>query len=130
MNYMYLFAILLIVWLYIFEVSNECEEKNWIGDNSDLRRVRPCMILTKFDNILTILTKFDNIFTKAYTANMTFKVQPSYGSSLTGITGLCPWARHINPSLVLVQPRKTHAYIPERLLMVCKESNQTKPTKL
>ena len=29
------------------------------------------------------------------------------GSSLTGITALCPWARHINPSLVLVQPRKT-----------------------
>ena len=24
------------------------------------------------------------------------------GSSLTGVTALCPWARHINPSLVLV----------------------------
>ena len=39
------------------------------------------------------------------------------GSSLTGITVLCPWARHINPSLVLVQPRKTRPYITERLLM-------------
>ena len=29
------------------------------------------------------------------------------GSSLTGVTALCPWARHIYPSLVLVQPRKT-----------------------
>ena len=28
-------------------------------------------------------------------------------SSLTSLTALCPWARHINPSLVLVQRRKT-----------------------
>ena len=48
------------------------------------------------------------------------------GLSLTGVTTLCPWARHINPSLVLVQPRKTRPYITERLLMGCKESNQTK----
>ena len=34
--------------------------------------------------------------------------------------------RHINPSLVLVQPRKTHPYITERLLMGCKESNKKK----
>ena len=38
------------------------------------------------------------------------------GSSLTGITVLCPWARHINPSLVLVQPRKTSPFITERVL--------------
>ena len=31
----------------------------------------------------------------------------------------------INPSLVLVQPRKTHPYITERLLVGRKESNQT-----
>ena len=42
-----------------------------------------------------------------------------------GRTTLCPWARHIKPSLVLVQPRKTHPYITERLLMGLKESNQT-----
>ena len=47
------------------------------------------------------------------------------GLSLTDITSLCPLARHINPSLVLVQPRKTLPYITERLLMGCKESNQT-----
>ena len=47
------------------------------------------------------------------------------GSSLTRVTVLCPWARHINPSLVLVQPRKTRPYIFERLLMGPKESNQT-----
>ena len=33
---------------------------------------------------------------------------------------------NINPSLVLVQPRKTHPFITERLLMGRKESNQTK----
>ena len=48
------------------------------------------------------------------------------GSSLTGVTGLCPRARHINPSSALVQPRKTCPYITERLLMGRKESNQTK----
>ena len=52
------------------------------------------------------------------------------GSSLTGVTALCPRARHINPSLVLVQPRKTGSCITERLLMGHKESNQqTKSAK-
>ena len=37
-----------------------------------------------------------------------------------------PWAIHINPSLVLVQPqRKTRPCLTERLLMGRKESNQT-----
>ena len=34
-------------------------------------------------------------------------------------------SKNINPSLVLVQPRKTRAFISERLLMGRKESNQT-----
>ena len=34
-------------------------------------------------------------------------------------------SKNINPSLVLVQPRKTRPYITERLLMGRKESNQT-----
>ena len=33
-------------------------------------------------------------------------------------------SKNINPSLVLVQPRKTRPYITERLLMGHKESNQ------
>ena len=33
--------------------------------------------------------------------------------------------KNINLSLVLVQPRKTCPFITERLLMGCKESNQT-----
>ena len=37
--------------------------------------------------------------------------------------------QHIYPSLVLVQPRKTRPYITERLLMGCKESNETNKMK-
>ena len=77
------------------------------------------------------------------------------GSSLTGVStgaqwlsgrvldlrpkgrGLEPHRRHcivslsknINPSLVLVQLRKTHPFITERLLMGRKESNQTNQKK-
>ena len=38
------------------------------------------------------------------------------------VVSLC---KNINPSLVLVQPRKTRPFITERLLMGRKESNQT-----
>ena len=34
-------------------------------------------------------------------------------------------SKNINPNIVLVQPRKTRPFITERLLMGCKESNQT-----
>ena len=34
-------------------------------------------------------------------------------------------SKNINPSLVLVQPRKTRPFITERLLMGCNKSNQT-----
>ena len=34
-------------------------------------------------------------------------------------------SKNINPSLVLVQPRKTRPFITERLLMGRKETNQT-----
>ena len=37
-------------------------------------------------------------------------------------------SKNINPSLVLVQPRKTRPFITERLLMGGKESNQTNQT--
>ena len=50
-------------------------------------------------------------------------------SSLTGVTALCPLARHINPSLLLVQPRRTRPCITERMLMGRKESNQTNKMK-
>ena len=38
-------------------------------------------------------------------------------------------SKNINPSLVLVQPRKTRPFIIEILLMGRKESNQTKTNK-
>ena len=37
-------------------------------------------------------------------------------------------SKNINPSLVLVQPRKTHHFITERLLVGRKKSNQNKQT--
>ena len=39
-------------------------------------------------------------------------------------------SKNINPSLVLVQRRKTHTFITEILLIGRKESNQTKQTEL
>ena len=39
--------------------------------------------------------------------------------------GVVSLSKNINPSLVLVQPRKTCPFITERLLMGRKESNQT-----
>ena len=38
------------------------------------------------------------------------------GLSLTGGTAFCPRARHINPCLVLIRPKKTHPDIAEKLL--------------
>ena len=40
------------------------------------------------------------------------------------------FSKNINPSLVLVQPRKTCPFITERLLMGHKESNQTNKQKI
>ena len=50
------------------------------------------------------------------------RIREAAGSSLTGVTVLCPWSRTFS-SLALVQPRKIHPFITERLLM---QSNQTK----
>ena len=43
------------------------------------------------------------------------------GSSLTGVTAFA-LSKSINPSLILVQPRKTCPFITERLFMGRKES--------
>ena len=51
------------------------------------------------------------------------------GSSLTCVTALS-LSKNINPSLVLVQPRKTRPFITERLLIGHKESNQTNKKQL
>ena len=47
------------------------------------------------------------------------------GSSLTSVTALWSLSKTHYPSLELVQPRKTHPCLTERLLMGHKESNQT-----
>ena len=47
------------------------------------------------------------------------------GLSLTGITALWSLSKTHYPSLVLVQPRRVRPCLNERLLMGCKESNQT-----
>ena len=50
-------------------------------------------------------------------------------SSSSGVTALCPSAGHINPNLVLVQPRKTHPDLTERLLTGTERIKQTKIMK-
>ena len=50
------------------------------------------------------------------------RVQASPASLCQCVVSL---SKNINPSLVLVQPRKTCPFITERLLMGRKESNQT-----
>ena len=47
------------------------------------------------------------------------------GLSLTSVTALWSLSKTHFSTLVLVQPRKTHPCLTERLLMGCKESNQT-----
>ena len=42
-----------------------------------------------------------------------------------GCVALCPWARHINPCLVLVLPRQTRSDITENYWLGRKESNLT-----
>ena len=49
--------------------------------------------------------------------------------SITGVTALCPRARHINPCLVLVQPRKTPPDIAE-VFLTLKLKIKTKQMKL
>ena len=44
---------------------------------------------------------------KLHTMTPGFAMKWAAGSSLTGVTALCPWARHIYPSLVLVQPKRS-----------------------
>ena len=49
------------------------------------------------------------------------------GLNLTGVTAcVVSLSKNINPSLVLVQPRKTRPFITERSLMGPKESNKQK----
>ena len=73
------------------------------------------------------ITQFTYIY-RELIGRVLYSRQRGHGLSLTGVTALCPLARHIYPSLALVQPRKICPFITERLLMGCKESNQTNKT--
>ena len=42
--------------------------------------------------------------------------QGAAGWRLVGVTAFCPWARHINPSLVLVQHRKTCPFLNWKII--------------
>ena len=74
-----------------------------------------------------ILGHFICVFTGAqWLSSRVLDLRPrAEGSSLTSVAVLCHRAKHIYPSLVLVQPRKTGPCLTERLLMGRKESNQT-----
>ena len=62
-------------------------------------------------------------FDKGYTYDMIVWEGSGSVVECLSLTVLCPCNErtHNNPSLVLVQPRKTHPYITERLLMGCKK---------
>ena len=64
----------------------------------------------------------------------TGRLSPRTGGQTNTVTYLrhcvVSLSKNINPSLVLVQPRKTRPYITEKLLMGRKESNQTNKQKL
>ena len=79
-------------------------------------------------NIVSITLEF-NSWNRECSGSMVGRLtrdREAAGSSLIGVTVLCPWARHIYPSLVLVEPRKTRPYITERLLMGRKEIKSNK----
>ena len=82
---------------------------------------------------LVIIPKMYTIYLRNRTGGLYRERSGSVVESLTRDRRAEPHRRHcvvslsknINPSLVLVQPRKTRPYITERLLMGRKESNQT-----
>ena len=78
-----------------------------------------------FDRKLSFIPHIKYLKAKCLKALNLLKVlsHTSWGADRTTLLKL-----FINPSLVLVQPRKTRPYITERLLMGRKESNQTKKT--
>ena len=52
-----------------------------------------------------------------------------FAASSPSVTVLCPLAKHINPSLVLVQPRKTRPYISRKIVDEKLRSKSNKQTK-
>ena len=96
----------------IFRGRNVCAETSWA--EMSVCYIHPRIYLPKKRDC-------SGLVVECLTQNQGPQVQASPASLCCG-----PLARHIYPSLVLVQPRKTHPHLTKRFLMGCKESNQTK----
>ena len=73
-----------------------------------------CAIL--FSIMIWIYYMDETICTRGLVVECLTWDQGVLGSSLTGTIALCPWARHIFPCLVLIQPRTFRPDIIEKLL--------------
>ena len=79
---------------------NTIRVSNSLDPDQDRHSVSPDLVWEHSGSVVECLTRY----------------QGAEGWSLTGATVLCPLARHINPSLVLVQPKKTRPDVAESLL--------------
>ena len=82
--------------------------------------------MPKVVGILTLIIKINTTPEKERSGSVVECLNRDGGASCWSLTGIVSLSKNINASLVLVQPRKTRPLINERLLMGCKESNQTK----
>ena len=82
-------------------------------------------------NRLTLFLKelFEKIILKWLSGRVLDSRPSGWGFKPHDVTLLMSLSKNINPSLVLVQPRKTCPFITERLLMGCKESNKRNERK-
>ena len=100
-------------------------KKRWWHDNRTTIWYQ--MSVQSFETRCTVLGKHHRLFLfwersgSAWLATEGPRVRASPASLCCG-----PWARHIYPSLVLIQPMETRPCLTERVLMGRKESNQTK----
>ena len=76
-------------------------------------------ILSKLMNVYYLRWERSGSMIECLTRN-----REAAGSSHFVVTALCPWERHINPNLVLVQPIKTRPNKTERLLIGRKNQNK------
>ena len=125
-TWLYWFLIL----AFFFTLNWTCEQIKWA---SACEKSRICCMQTANEKtslhrlISTVLLLSSIIYTCACTQGAQWlsgrvlgpRVRASLASLHCG-----PWARHIYPSLVVVQPRKTRPCLTKRLLMGRKESKK------
>ena len=110
-----------------------CLEKHDISDKSTFKKMTHSPLIYKMDNsILTVsicmgwsirMKRVGSQWLSGRVLDTRLRGPWVWASPASLRCG--PWARHIYPSLLLVQPRKTRPCLTERLLMGRKESNQT-----